>query len=488
MQLRAAAARRRTLTWILAGIAVLLLLGGLAFYRPFEANSPAGPLAEPSTGVTPVTPPTPLPEHVERTTFLVMGVDKRPDDWGRADTMMVVAFDPGQQQLSALSLPRDLWTAIPGHGYDKLNHSYAFGGEKLALATVQALLDIPIDHYVTLSFQDFAKIVDAVGGIEVDAEKRMEYEDPSDTSMGPGGLVIDIQPGLQHMDGQTALKYARFRMDEEGDMGRVRRQQQVAKDLLKAAARPGVVTRVPQLVSALGAAIDTDLSVADMLRLGVGGREAITKPLRTGVFTGVDRALGGIFYLTPDLQEQRAAAYELLLGSEPPAAYLSKAKQDQEAYARVLAEAIEHDRQVAEALAREQAQQAESGDEGEAGGTDGSEEGESGEVAVAPPAPPPVVKPPAKNQPVTVAVIDASGAQVAADYVKKLRDAGFRVARVSKASASVKRTVVIDHAGQPDTQKRITSVLPTALVVARPDTKAEEALEIVLGQDLAPKR
>ncbi|HLN65149.1 MAG TPA: LCP family protein, partial [Symbiobacteriaceae bacterium] len=344
----AARKRKRKLTWLLVGFGLLTaILGALAFYRPFAAKSHASPLDEQQNVALPAT--TPLPGDVKRTTFLVMGVDKRPDDSGRADTMMVVAYDPNGQQLSALSLPRDLWVDIPGHGYDKLNHAYAFGGEKLAMATVQSLLDIPIDHYVTVTFQDFAKIVDAVGGIDVDAEKRMFYEDPSDLSMGPDGLVIDIQPGLQHMDGMTALKYSRFRKDDEGDIGRVRRQQQVAKELLKAVARPATLARVPQLISALGDAIDTDLSVADMLKLGVGGRDAVTKPLKTGVFTGEDQYMGGIFYFTPDIAKQREAAYQLLVGSTPPDAYLARAREDQATYARALAEQQERDRQAAEA-------------------------------------------------------------------------------------------------------------------------------------------
>jgi polyisoprenyl-teichoic acid--peptidoglycan teichoic acid transferase len=475
--------RNRFLLWLLPGLLALTLLGGLAFYRPFDSEANGTPL-DGTASVPETTPPPPLP--VKRTTFLVMGVDRRPDDTGRADSMMVISFDPTSQQLSAVSLPRDTWTEIPGHGFDKINHSFAFGGNKLALATAQRLLGIPIDHYLTVTFQDFAKIVDAIGGVDVDAEKRMLYTDPSDLSMGPDGLVIDIQPGLQHMDGLTALKYSRYRMDDEGDVGRVRRQQQVARDLMKTASRGSILARLPQLIPALSDAIDTDLTVADMLKLGLSGKEAIGNPLTTGVFAGEDKVIGGIFYLIPDLVAQRSAAYEVLVGSKPTDDFLQRARTDQEVFGKALAEALEHDRQMAaEADAQGQAGSGtgaggvQSGSGGAQGGT-GSGSGSGGSQ----PTKPGTVKP----QPITVAVIDASGKNISADWVRKLRSAGFRVARVSKASKPVARTVAIDHAGQPDTEKRIKAVLPTALVAVNLDKTAEEAVEIVLGQDLVPKR
>ncbi|HYG60662.1 MAG TPA: LCP family protein, partial [Symbiobacteriaceae bacterium] len=311
-----AAGRKRWLSWLLAGLAALTLLGGLALYRPFESQASSMLDVDPASSAEPAPPPPKLP--VKRTTFLLLGTDRRPDDSGRADTMIVVSYDSAQQTLGMVSLPRDIWVNIPGHGYDKLNHSYAYGGEKLAISAVEGLLGIPIDHYVTFTFQGFAGIVDAVGGIDIDAEKRMYYHDPSDTSMGPDGLIIDIEPGPQHMDGITALKYARFRMDDEGDMGRVRRQQQVAMVLAKTAASPAMLAKVPQLIPAIAETLDTDLTVAEMVKLAVGGKESIAKPLRTGTVGGVDGNIAGVYYLIPDLVASRTLAYEILVGSEPP--------------------------------------------------------------------------------------------------------------------------------------------------------------------------
>lgn len=478
---------RRWIVWLAASIGIMVgLVGCVAFYRPFESSTTGLGLGLDGSSIPAVPPPPPLP--VERTTFLVMGVDKREDDSGRADSMMLISFDTEKQQLSALSLPRDTWAAIPGHGYDKLNHSYAFGGEKLAKATVEQLVGIPIDHYVTVTFQDFAKIVDAVGGIDVDAEKRMYYEDPSDTSMGPNGLIIDIQAGPQHMDGMTALKYSRFRMDAEGDLGRVRRQQQVAMSLMQAAARPAIITKVPQLIPALSDAIDTDMSVAEMVKYGLAGKEAMSNPLRTGLFGGKPTTIGGIFYFIPDLVTDRQKAYEILVGSQPKEAFLSRARSDQMAYVAAVDEANrQHMANATDETEEESGSDAAPGAPGDPG--TGSAQPPTTPEQPKPGTPPAPTTPDPKRpqQLLTVAVVDATGKNLSAEYVKKLKSAGFRVARVSKAATPVARTVAVDHAGQTGTEARLYEILPNALYLSKPDKAAEEAIQIVLGQDLIPK-
>ncbi len=456
----------RSKTWILIGLVALTLLGGLAFYRPFAAHG------EGTGGGPPVPAPPAIPGS--RQTFLVMGVDDRPGSGGRADSMIVVSYDPSKEQLSMLSLPRDTWANIPGEGYDKINHSYAFGGASLAHAAVQQLLGIPIDHTVTLSFQGFIRIVDELGGVEIDAEKRLFYEDPDDTGMGPEGLKIDIQPGLQKMDGMTALGYARFRMDEEGDFGRVRRQQQVMKALMKTAGSPSVLGRITQLVPAVASAVKTDLSVAEMLKLALGGTDALKNPLRTATITGEDRYIGGVYYMIPDLVKARTTAFETLIGTAPPEDFLSRARQEQQA----------NEKAVAEATADEPPPVAASN--GEAGETPKSD-------PASPEAPPPTQttkpqtqqpKPQTKPRPITVAVIDASGKNLASAYVTKLKAAGFRVARVATSARQVPQTVALDHAGQAGTLDRLTSVLGKVSLVSVPDKTAAEAVEIILGQDL----
>jgi LCP family protein required for cell wall assembly len=452
--------RRLSLTWLILGLFVTALLVGVAVYRPFAVK--AGTTETAGVAETdPAPPPAKLPG--QRVTFLMMGVDKRPDDVGRADSMVVVSYDPASQQVALLSLARDTWAQIPGHGYDKINHAYAFGGERLAMQTVERLLGIPIDHYVTFNFKGFANIVDALGGVDIDAEKRMLYHDPSDDAMGPDGLVIDIQPGMQHMAGLDALKYARFRADDEGDLGRMRRQQQVAKALMKTAATPSVITRIPQLIPAVAGALETDLSVAEMLKLATSARDALSHPLNTGALSGEDKIIGGIFYFIPDLVKERATAYQLLVGSVPPSEFESRARDDQDVYTRALAEATAEDSPPPTAKPPV---------------TTNPQPPKPDPAKAQPPKPP-------KSQPLTVAVIDASGHGLATTYVNKLKAAGFRVARVGKASTPIPRTVAMDHALQPGTAEKIKAVLPNAMVVPAKDSQAGEAVEIILGADLA---
>lgn len=341
-------------------------------------------------------PSAPSPARLGRTTVLILGVDDRKDSKGRSDTVLVGAVHPKERVLTLISLPRDTLVEIPGRGYDKLAHAYAYGGTELALATVERMLDIPIDHYARLDFQGFEKIVDALGGIDVNIPKRMYYVDPYDDN---GGLVIDFRPGPQHLDGEQALKYARFRHDEEGDWGRMRRQQEVVKLLLDKALSPSVVVRLPGLVRSLYQAVDTDLGLGQLLDFAMAGKEVAQGSqtqgphLQTLVAGGHDRYLRGVYYLVPDLVKLRTEAYRMLLGAEPPARFLEKAREDQAELDAVVRRWAAQDRARQEAekarQAQEAAQQAQEG--GKLSGQPGSAEeaGKGGDAAPPPPAAPP---------------------------------------------------------------------------------------------------
>jgi len=154
-----------------------------------------------------------LPEN-ELGYVLLMGVDRRDGDVGRSDTLMLAAVDEEHGRAALLSIPRDTRIEVGSYGYDKINHAYAFGGHEMTLASVSALVGVPITHYIMVDTSSFERIVDAVGGVDIDVEKRMYYEDPWDDG---GGLVIDLQAGEQHMNGAQAIQYVRYR-DGAGDM------------------------------------------------------------------------------------------------------------------------------------------------------------------------------------------------------------------------------------------------------------------------------
>ena len=123
---------------------------------------------------------------------MIMGVDSRIDDVGRSDTLMVASIDRTAEKAALLSIPRDTRVKIDGHGYDKINHAYAYGGHTLTQESVEDLLGVPVDHYIIIDTKSFERIIDAIGGVDIHVEKRMHYEDPWDDY---GGLVIDLYPG-----------------------------------------------------------------------------------------------------------------------------------------------------------------------------------------------------------------------------------------------------------------------------------------------------
>ena len=130
---------------------------------------------------------------------------------GRSDTLFVAMLDTQKNRISLLSVPRDTLVKIPGHGWDKVNHAYAFGGHALSQKTLEGFWVFP-STTIFGGFRGFVDLVNAIGGVDIDVEKPMQYQDPYDDN---GGLVINLQPGRQHMDGTTAIQYVRYR-DEEG--------------------------------------------------------------------------------------------------------------------------------------------------------------------------------------------------------------------------------------------------------------------------------
>ncbi|MEL6263758.1 MAG: LCP family protein [Cyanobacteria bacterium J06626_6] len=221
--------------------------------------------------------------------ILVMGLDEGrdiegavPDDLvGRTDTMLLVRVDPEEKVVNIMSIPRDTRVEIPGYGYGKINQANFEGGAELAAQTVmENFNNVEIDRYVRISTTAFKEIVDLVGGIEVLVPKAMQYEDKTQ------GLVIDLQPGLQNLNGDEAEQFARFRQDSYGDIGRVQRQQILLKALRQRIANPIVLPKLPQIIRVLQQRIDTNLSVEELLALAGFGLNLETKDLHMVMLPG----------------------------------------------------------------------------------------------------------------------------------------------------------------------------------------------------------
>jgi len=244
----------------------------------------------------------------DKSTIMIMGVDERADDVGRSDTLMIATIDPKLDQAALLSIPRDTRVKIKGHGYDKINAAYAYGGERLTQDTVEDFLGVNMDHYIIVNVKAFQRIIDALGGVDIDVEKRMYYEDPWDDD---GGLLIDLRPGLQHMDGKTAVTYVRYR-DEEGDIGRIKRQQAFMKACMEKVTSPAIITKLPSVIAEVFESVKTDLSVRQLLEFAGSLQKAKNHGLKTEMVPGRPMYIEGISYWIPKVSELRTALVDTL--------------------------------------------------------------------------------------------------------------------------------------------------------------------------------
>ena len=244
----------------------------------------------------------------DKSIIMIMGVDKRKDDVGRSDTLMIATVDPRLDQATLLSIPRDTRVKIRGRGYDKINAAFAYGGVELTESTVENFLGIDIDHYIAVDTNSFVKIIDAIGGVDINVEKRMFYEDPWDDN---GGLVIDLYPGKQHMDGKTAVTYVRYR-DSEGDIGRVKRQQAFMAACMDKVTSPEIVPRIPKIVREVIDAVETDMSLRQLLETAGALKAAAQNGLETDMVPGYPLYIDDISYWIPDVELLRISVADAL--------------------------------------------------------------------------------------------------------------------------------------------------------------------------------
>ncbi|HHZ16101.1 MAG TPA: LCP family protein [Peptococcaceae bacterium] len=227
--------------------------------------------------------------------ILILGLDGRDGLNDRTDTIILASLDGDKKLGRLLSIPRDTRVKIKG-SWDKVNAAYVYGGVELAQKTIEDFLDVRIDRYVIINFDGLIKMVDAVGGIEVDVPVRM-YK-PLEG--------INLKPGLQHLDGEQVLAYARFRGTPGGDIDRAARQQEVLQLLAEKVLKTANPTRLAELIEIAGKEIKTDLSFKEMVALFRLAGPVMENGLVTEVLPGSNKLIDEIWYWEPDLSQLSA--------------------------------------------------------------------------------------------------------------------------------------------------------------------------------------
>ena len=197
-------------------------------------------------------------------TMLLVGCDEREGyETGRSDTMMLCFVNANTNEISLLSIPRDCYVQIPGYSTKtKINHSYSYGGVNLTVSTIEYFLGIHIDDYVEVGFDGFVELVDALGGVEINVDQRMINYDEG----------VNLDPGLQTLDGKQALGYCRFRIGQDGtatvsDIKRAEHQQNFILALKDKLVSLSTVTKIPKLVTLVNRYVNTSMSTSQAIGL-----------------------------------------------------------------------------------------------------------------------------------------------------------------------------------------------------------------------------
>ncbi|MGM0285547.1 MULTISPECIES: LCP family protein [Enterococcus] len=233
--------------------------------------------------------------------ILLIGSDSREGEAGRADTIMVLQLEGPSKQPKLLSFMRDTLVTIPGYGENKINAAYAFGGADLVRQTLAENFGLETNYYAKVDFRSFEKVIDTLfpSGVAINAEKDMSKN-----------LEVAIKQGQQQMNGLELLQYARFRMDEEGDFGRVRRQQQVMDAIFSEMKNPLAILKLPYAAGKVLGYASTNLPMSFLLKntfsiaRGAGGVDSLTVPVADSWQYGSSASAGSVLVVNLETNQQ----------------------------------------------------------------------------------------------------------------------------------------------------------------------------------------
>lgn len=299
---------------ILSSLAIVILSAGLALGYKIAANPldkankkvDSNKIAEAKENLKATSPFTgDDPLHI-----LLFGIDKtattdmtEEGNPTRSDVIMLLTIDPVSKRAQLLSLPRDTYVDIEGHkGKTKLGHAYAYGGEELAEKTVERFLDVSVDYYATVDYNAVRRLVDAVGGIEVDIPFDYTYED---TYVVPH-LYINFKKGKQKLNGDDAVRYLRIRkIYENQDLDRIQTQQGFLMKLFDKLKSPRMIFKIPELIDLVMDNVETNLSYGQIAYLAKMGLDFDKDSIQMDTLVGENKRIGELEYYVVDRESAR---------------------------------------------------------------------------------------------------------------------------------------------------------------------------------------
>ena len=320
---------RKLVVGVLAALLVLVLAAvGVAYWQASSAIDQlhAGPKGAVVAAVRPELHRPPkrqlvkLPPEPSAQTILLIGSDHRWEGGtgARSDTIMLARVQPDRHRIALLSIPRDLYVAIPGHGHDRINMAFEYGGERLLTRVVRDTLGVEIDHFVEVDFHGFKDVVSALGGVWFPVDQR--YYNQNVGTAATNYSNIDLQPGYQKLDGQQALAFARYRHDDS-DLVRAARQQLLMRTIAHdALGSEWDILKVRRLAFAVAKATTSDISgLGEVLSLARAVHDTPASRIVRTTVSASDLVLYGADYLSSTPAQLRASvrAWLGLAGPRP---------------------------------------------------------------------------------------------------------------------------------------------------------------------------
>lgn len=259
-------------------------------------------------------------EAGEPVNILVMGVDigdpgsKEASDPKRTDTMLVINYNPKTKNINMVSVPRDTRVTMNGKKI-KINSAHAINGVNGSIAAVENLLGIEINKYAKIDYEGFRKVIDAIGGVEMDITRNMNYDDPSQN------LHIHFQKGTTvHLDGKKAEEFFRWRKNNngtgfaDGDLGRIENQHKFISKVVEKVKSPSIIPKIPSILSTIPDYIETDMSPEEIIKYGYAVTKGDKSSINMITLQGEAKYIGNVSYFIYDREKNRDIVYTLKTG------------------------------------------------------------------------------------------------------------------------------------------------------------------------------